>query len=378
MGFSMHQLLAHGFRVVQFLMIVICVTACQLDPGVAATSSATNLPTRAVIRATAVPTAGPLVATHTPTLLPTDTLTPTASVTLTPTATQTFLPTETALPTLTPTVEPFVTHYALRRPISESGIDEIDRTYPYGSTQNGVRETHHGVEFVNPRGTPVLAAANGQVVFAGSDSELMPGPRVDYYGQAVVIEHGVLSPDGQTVYTLYGHLDRIDVEVGQNVEQGDRVGVVGDRGIAIGPHLHFEVRVGDDPLDFYATQNPDLWLFPFGGSATLVGRVTGPNGELAMDVTVQMRRAGTSGPAPYFAYTYANSDVNSSVAWGENFTRGDLRPGEYEVFISTSGGRMLGEALVELEARQTTWVEFALERLPEPQPTPTLIATGSG
>lgn len=346
------------------IWISIAVGACQ-SAGETSEPAQTDVPTRLAIIATAVPTAGPMAATRTPTAIPTDTPPPTATPSVT--STPSVSPTLTVTPTLTLTTTPerYVPHYMLRRPIADGGTNEIDRTYPYGSTQNGRRSTHHGVEFVNPRGTPVLAAANGTVIFAGTDSQTIVGPQPDYYGAAVIIEHGFRTPDGQIIYTLYGHLDRIDVEIGQEIEQGGRVGIVGDQGIAIGPHLHFEVRVGDDPLDFDATQNPDLWIFPFPNVGTLVGQVLGPDGMPAQDVTVQLRRAGVSGPAPYFAYTYADDGVNSTYSWGENFTRGDLRPGEYEVFVTNGSGRMLGEALVTLEAGQTTWVEIQLERLPQ-------------
>lgn len=361
----------HNSLVLFLLIVSLIINACQFNNGTV-TPTATTVPTRAAIVATAVPTAGAMAATRTPSTTPTLTPTPTITPSTTPT------PSPTATLTVTPTPEKYVPHYMLARPIADGGTNEIDRTYPYGSTQDGRRSTHHGVEFVNPRGTPVLAAANGVIVYAGEDTGVIAGPRPDYYGLVVIIEHGFSTPDGQPVYTLYGHLDRIDVETGQTIEQGDRVGIVGDRGIAIGPHLHFEVRTGDDPFDFYATQNPDLWIFPFPNVSTLVGRVTGPDGLLAQDVTVQLRRSGVSGPAPYFTYTYADESVNSTYSWEENFTRGDLRPGEYEVFVTNGSGRMLGEALVELEAGQTIWVEIQLERLPPSRPTSTPTGENGG
>ena len=72
-----------------------------------------------------------------------------------------------------------VEHNVLHRPIelSEDLTHWVDRSYPYGSTQQGARPVHLGVEFVNPRGTPVYAAKTGVVVFAGADDEIMSGPR---------------------------------------------------------------------------------------------------------------------------------------------------------------------------------------------------------
>ena len=99
-------------------------------------------------------------------------------------------------------------HFLFSRPIDPPGKDDVESTYRYGSTQNDLREPHHGVEFANPSGTPVLAAADGEVVFAGSDDESGLSPWPDFYGNAVVIKH---SFGGQDVFTLYGHLSKIDV-----------------------------------------------------------------------------------------------------------------------------------------------------------------------
>jgi murein DD-endopeptidase MepM/ murein hydrolase activator NlpD len=63
------------------------------------------------------------------------------------------------------------------------------------------------------------------------------------YGKAVVIDHG-----GRTA-TLYAHLARVDVAVGQAVAAGDAIGTVGSTGFATGPHLHYEVRVEGEPVD---------------------------------------------------------------------------------------------------------------------------------
>ncbi len=267
---------------------------------------------------------------------------------------------------VTPTPTPFpprqVPHFYLGRPIASGGLDELDRTYPYGDTARGAWPVHHGVEFQNPRGTPVLAAASGTVIHSGDDFNLMFGPRFEYYGNLVVVAHDFTSPTGEPVFTLYGHLDRSDVVVGQRLEPGDRVGVVGATGIAIGPHLHFEVRVGN-PYEFSATRNPDLWIFPKSGTAMLAGRVVDENGEPVPSVPVQLRRAGaTSTNILYYAFSYASDDVNSSASWNENFTRGDLRPGDYDVFVSTLYGRKLFEDMVTLEAGEITWIEIVIPR----------------
>jgi len=96
------------------------------------------------------------------------------------------------------------------------------------------REFHKGVDLAARIGTPVRAAAAGKVTFAG---------RLGGYGLTVIIEHkGGIS-------TLYGHLSVISVSPGERVEGGERIGFSGNSGLSTGPHLHFEVRVKDEPVD---------------------------------------------------------------------------------------------------------------------------------
>jgi murein DD-endopeptidase MepM/ murein hydrolase activator NlpD len=86
---------------------------------------------------------------------------------------------------------------------------------------------HMGTDYAAPTGTPVHAAGDGRVSFAG---------RRGGYGNAVVLTHG------STVSTLYGHMSRFarNVHVGTHVQQGDVIGYVGMTGLATGPHLHYE------------------------------------------------------------------------------------------------------------------------------------------
>ena len=87
---------------------------------------------------------------------------------------------------------------------------------------------HKGVDYGAPSGTPVRAVGDGVVEFAGWQNG---------YGNVVEIRHG------NDRSTVYAHLSRIDVQGGQRVEQGSRIGAVGATGWATGPHLHFEVKV---------------------------------------------------------------------------------------------------------------------------------------
>lgn len=332
---------------------------------------------------TAVPTAN-LAPSRTPTLPPTETHTPTVTPSPTHTPTATSSPTETPVPTLTHTPLPVGVllpgaagnfngtlvpswtpppsdpateindHYRLRRPIADSGVHWIDRTYPYGSTSGGRLQVHSGVEFVNPRGTPILAAADGKVVFAGDDSAVLLGPQFNYYGNVVIIQHSFTSPEGQPVFTLYGHMDRVEVQVGQSVQQGNPIGKVGDTGVAFGPHLHFEVRVGDF-MSFNATRNPELWLYPYRGYGTLAGRVVDANGNLLYDVTLSVK----SSDIQRYAFSYAGPPANSDPAFGENFTLGDLPANYYEVTVSENG-RVRFQRIIYVYPNRTTWLDVRL------------------
>ncbi len=93
---------------------------------------------------------------------------------------------------------------------------------------------HTGVDMACPVGTPVVNVMSGQVTFAGYDGS--------GYGYLVVVEN-------EGVQSFYGHLSRIDVQVGQTVEAGTVVGATGSTGWSTGPHLHWEVRVNGTPVD---------------------------------------------------------------------------------------------------------------------------------
>ncbi|MDX9820615.1 MAG: M23 family metallopeptidase [Syntrophales bacterium] len=95
---------------------------------------------------------------------------------------------------------------------------------------------HHGVDYVAPAGTPVSTVGDGKVSFAG---------RKGQYGRLVIVQHR----NGYRTY--YGHLSRIakGIRTGTQVEQGQLIGYVGASGLATGPHLHYEMRISDKPLN---------------------------------------------------------------------------------------------------------------------------------
>ncbi len=225
----------------------------------------------------------------------------------------------------------------LERPIQPPGRDRVDPTYRFGSTAGGLREVHHGVEFVNSQGTPVHAAAAGEVVFAGPDDEQSVSPWPNFYGLVVVLRHDLPGLDGP-LFTLYGHLSRVDVQVGQRVQAGEIIGAVGATGVAVGSHLHFEVRYGEN--DYAAAQNPELWLRPHAeAGGVLAGRF--PVIDQKPDTVVVEALTDPQGArwATFYLEPYGDPALSAAAIWGEQFALGDLPAGWYRVKY-VLGGQM--------------------------------------
>lgn len=124
---------------------------------------------------------------------------------------------------------------------------EVSSPYGMRNDADGT-DFHPGVDIRAPWGTPVMASGAGVVVFAGT---------IRGYGNVVVVDHG------KDVRTLYGHLSQIRVREGARLRAGEVLGAVGSTGRATGSHLHYEVRLGGDPVD------PSCHLGPAARSARL-------------------------------------------------------------------------------------------------------------
>lgn len=110
-------------------------------------------------------------------------------------------------------------------------------TQPFGVPELGVGSPHTGIDIDQPEGSPVRAAQAGRVVFSGGD----PCCGLGYWAE---IDHG----HGWS--TRYGHLMRPPVVLdGASVQQGQIIGFSGNTGFSTGPHVHFEVRYDDMPID---------------------------------------------------------------------------------------------------------------------------------
>jgi len=124
-----------------------------------------------------------------------------------------------------PAIQP-VMNKDLTRVASGYGV-RIDPVYH-------VRRMHTGMDFTAPVGTDVYATGNGTVSFSGWKQG---------YGNTIVVDHGF----GYS--TLYAHLYKQLVRVGQKVKRGDVIALVGNTGKSTGPHLHYEVRLQNHPID---------------------------------------------------------------------------------------------------------------------------------
>ncbi|MBN2256397.1 MAG: M23 family metallopeptidase [Anaerolineaceae bacterium] len=243
-------------------------------------------------------------------------------------------------------------HFLLQNPIPAGYNQQVDHTYRFGTTQQGLREIHHGVEFANPSGTPVLAAADGVVVFAGDDSLVMLGLRTYFYGNVVVIEHH-LEGFGEPYFTVYAHLSEVGVMNGDDVVSGQTIGKVGRSGSAVGSHLHFEVRREENTYD--SVINPELWLTlspdPEGPTyGALVGRIQNANLDPLRVTSIHLEYSQIEGGTvngKILLPTYFDDRVNSDHAYRENFAISSLQPGWYRVAFTANG------------AYYSKWVEVA-------------------
>jgi len=116
------------------------------------------------------------------------------------------------------------------------------RTTGFGHTRyvnNEFNNRHAGIDIANVQGTPIKSVNQGVVKLA---EELLVA------GKTIIIDHG------GRVFSSYSHLSKIEVEVGQTVARGEKIGEMGSTGFSTGPHLHWEMRTPEAPLD------PDLFI----------------------------------------------------------------------------------------------------------------------
>ena len=412
---------ALGFSQARELSALVSTATATKTPTKPATPTATPSPTS---RPTDIPTAtGTATDTPTPTATSTDipTLTPTLPPTFTPTPTFTFTPeppaelepagdsallaegevaevitttlelTQTLSLTNTEVITPFGTptpsptpvprtvmvptdipdyhaaedHFWFTRPFTEAFTTWGSYYYPYGTNAGGKFFWHSGIDIQNPQGTTILAVGDGTVTFAGPDDQIAVGPWPEFYGQAVIIEHDQRWV-GQPVYTLYGHVSRVLVQPGQQVKAGDPIAEVGQLGVAIGPHLHLEVRVG--AATYNDVRNPDLWVRSDPGFGVIAGRVVDYQNYFVPVQLVTLHRAADPGRFWRQTYTYPDNIVKSDEQYGETFTFSDVPVGNYLLKTFFDGRQLTLPVTVTNGA-----TSFVLFQQTEPPPPPKIV-----
>ena len=271
-------------------------------------------------------------------------------------------------------------HFYFARPISADNVNWPLAQYRYGGIFFD-DVVHSGVDIPDDKGTPILAAGAGTVIWAGwglfTEAPLNTD---DPYGQAVAIRHD-FGYQGQQLYTVYAHMEAVNVSYGQWVDTGEVIGYVGDTGQTTGPHLHFEVRLGENT--FHNTLNPELWMSPPQGWGVLVGRILDEDNEPMRAHTVEVRPEPDGKPLRSVR-TYGGGAINPDPYYKENMALSDLPAGIYKVSLKYDDETW--QYWVEIFPGQVTFFTFhaedgfALSPVPTPKlkfipPTPTIPVT---
>lgn len=269
-------------------------------------------------------------------------------------------------------------HFFFTRPVDASGNSESLFYYTYGSRWQSTARVHHGIDIPNPIGEQVLAAAGGTVFYSGivtQDDEYEGMELYASYGNFIVIEHD-FTVNGQSMYTLYAHLTARLVEQGERVEIRDVIGLVGNTGIVTGPHVHFEVRYGEN--SYWNTRNPLLWIAPYLNHGVIAGRIVDEDGNYIDELSVQLIRGGRTVDR---TVTYAQPAggtrrpfrVVPDENWQENFVFGDVPAGTYQVVAVVNGRRF--QQTIEVLPGMVNWVPVFQVNPPESTPVPTIEPT---
>ena len=211
-------------------------------------------------------------ATPAPTAEPTAVPTATPGVTATPTAVPTSTPESSAVPSASPVVTPTPTPTPSPQPVvnpvklEHDVLDNVDKVciylFPVLNSSEITQEysaEHKAIDIAASSGSPVYAAEDGTVSYVQIWDGSYDTTGMMSYGHMVEVRHA----DGNT--TLYAHLSEINVQQGEKVVRGQRIGRVGSTGNATGPHLHFEVITSEgkaDPAEYLWTM-PGEWIMSY-------------------------------------------------------------------------------------------------------------------
>lgn len=322
------------------------------EPTPTPESTATPTPTA---EPTAAPTAAPEV-TATPTAVPTSTPEPIAVPSASPVVT----------PTPTPSPQPVANPVKLEHDVLDNVDKDCIYLFPVPNSSEITQEysaEHKAIDIAASSGSPVYAAEDGTVSYVQIWDGSYDTTGMMSYGHMVEVRHA----DGNT--TLYAHLSEINVQQGEKVVRGQRIGRVGSTGNATGPHLHFEVITSEgkaDPAEYLWTM-PGEWIMGYaadteaGISPTGIGD-TGKSVihyySLAKDTTTTVTgslghlptKAIKSGSTEYPAYCLEKA----KLIWGNI----DFTWSSFTVPQQTTMKAILAEGFCEINALDKTgWDE---------------------
>jgi murein DD-endopeptidase MepM/ murein hydrolase activator NlpD len=369
------SILRQGFGSNSTPLPTVAIPTGQFVPPTLAFSDSNSTPVGAAQLGNSIPTptvlAGATPTRPAPTAAPLATDLPVTAQSVTEGPTQRWNP-----PPLVPPIsrDPYgFDHYWFRRPVDSNATNQGLFYYSYGSDgpeQVNPWRIHTGIDMPNPVGQTVRAAGSGTVVWAADGLRVQGGvfENSPSYGNVVEIQHD-FGYHGEPLYTLYAHLSAALVTEGQYVNAGDPIGLVGETGRVTGPHVHFEVRMGENA--YSSTYNPVLWMVPYVGTGVIAGKATDYDGNLLDDQDITIRTFATGlVAATTTTYIFENNglDVNSDPNWQENFAVGDLPVGRYQVITNIDGLRV--SQIVAVVEGMTSFVDLSPD-----QPAPTAEAT---
>ena len=189
--------------------------------------------------------------------------------------------------------------------VPQEGVDSNGIQINYWGESTRFLDGHSGYDLPMPEGTPIYAAADGQVTTAGA---LAPFACFLLNNQIVTpVQIRILhqAPNGERIRSLYAHLSRVDVEVGDFVQAGKQIGLSGNTGCSTAPHLHFEARRLDNTnsgqettIDPYGWEGPgpDPWAQNSQGAESLWLWKPGQAPALFREVDLAPNPSGSSAP----------------------------------------------------------------------------------
>ena len=256
-------------------------------------------------------------------------------------------------------------HFYFSNPIAAYDIEPAFSIYAYGDVFFD-DVVHTGIDIPGDIGTPILAAGDGKVIHAGSGLyrggvDILDDP----YGISVVIEHS-FGYQGEPLFTLYAHLDEVQVQEGQQIKTGDQIGLMGETGKTTGPHLHFEVREGKN--EYFSTRNPDLWVSPPQGWGILVGQILTYEGRWLEHQPVYLFRKGDqetqdeSSDRLWIGKSYQNEAINSDPFYKENLSIANIPAGTYLLVIPVTIYGYSYQEEIEIRPGQVTFIKFNVWR----------------